>query len=99
MTSKANSAEHIAAAREHTVTSRRRTRAHVLITHNLDAQSRSLLELFQLGQRVDPELCVALARELAQDIIQDAELLMRELEGIRAFAERQLARLPTNFRE
>jgi hypothetical protein len=41
----------------------------------------------------------AIARHLAQDIISDADLLIRELQGIKAFAERQLAKLRTPLRE
>jgi len=88
----------ITAAREHSITSRR-TRVHVIVCHDLDIRSRSLLELFRLGERYEGTMLDAIARHLAQDIISDADLLIRELQGIKAFAERQLAKLRTPLRE
>jgi hypothetical protein len=88
----------MAAAREHSISSRR-TRVHVIVCHDLDTRSRSLLELFRLGERYDSVVLDAIARHLAQDIIADADLLIRELEGIKGFANRQLAKLPTPLRE
>jgi len=88
----------ITAAREHSISSRR-TRVHVIVCHDLDTRSRSLLELFRLGERYEGPMVDAIARHLAQDIIRDADLLIRELQGIKAFAERQLAKLPTPLRE
>src|SRR5437763_7943820 len=82
----------IAAAREHALTSRR-TRAHVIICHDLDGKSRSLLDIFSLAGTVDPEVCAMVARELAEDILRDVALLKAELDGIEAFARRQLAGL------
>ena len=94
MVERANSAEHIVAAREHTISIRRRTRAHVIVCHDLNARAHTLYEMFGFAQRVSPEVLDALTRELAQDIIQDADLLIRELMGIKMFAESQLAKLP-----
>ena len=88
----------IIAAREHSITSRR-TRVHVIICHDLDARAHSLYEMFRFADRVSPEALEALTRDLASDIIQDADVLIAELEGIKAFAERELARLPTPLRE
>ena len=55
---RASDAMHISAAREHTVASRRRTRAHVVITHDLNAKNHTLYELFALaahsGERDQP---------------------------------------------
>ena len=82
----------IAAAREHTTTSRR-TRAHVVICHSLNTKSRTLIELFSLADRVSPQTCAAVARELAEDILTDVATLRAELEGIEIFARGQLARL------
>jgi hypothetical protein len=96
MTAPPSSAD-LVAAREHSISSRR-TRAHVIVCHDLNAKSRSLLDLFRLAE-LHPEAAEAIARELAADIIQDADVLIRELEGIKAFAERQLAKLPTPLRE
>ena len=86
------------AAREHSITSRR-TRVHVIVCHNLDARAHSLYEMFGFADRVSPEVLDALTRELASDIIRDADVLIAELESIKAFANRQLAKLPTPLRE
>jgi hypothetical protein len=88
----------IVAAREHSINSRR-TRVHVIVCHDLNARSHSLLEMFRFAGKVSPEALDAITRELAQDILRDADMLIRELEGIKAFAERQLAKLPTPLRE
>ena len=82
----------VAAAREHTTTSRR-TRAHVIICHDLNSKSRSLLDLFLLATTVDREICAAVARELAEDILCDLKTLRAELDGIEAFARGQLSKL------
>lgn len=79
----------ITAAREHSITSRR-TRVHVIVCHDLDARAHTLYEMFRFADRVSPEILQALTRELAADIIRDAETLITELQGIKAFAERQL---------
>jgi hypothetical protein len=88
----------IVAAREHSVTSRR-TRVHVIVCHDLNARSHSLYEMFRFADRVSPEVLEALTRDLAADILQDADVLIAELQGIKAFAERQMAKLPTPLRE
>src|ERR1700689_772084 len=88
----------IVAAREHSINSRR-TRVHVIVCHDLNARSHSLLEMFRFADRVSPEVLDAITRELAQDILRDADMLIRELEGIKAFANRQLAKLPAPLRE
>ena len=88
----------IVAARDHAISSRR-TRVHVIVCHDLNARSHSLLEMFRFADKVSPEILDAITRELAQDILRDADLLIRELEGIKAFANRQLAKLPTPLRE
>ncbi len=83
----------ITAVREHSITSRR-TRVHVIMCHDLDHKRRTLMELFGYAMTADPEACAAIARVLAEDILQDIALLKRELDGIEAFARRQLAKLP-----
>jgi hypothetical protein len=88
----------IVAAREHSINSRR-TRVHVIVCHDLNARSHSLLEMFRFADKVSPEALDAITHELAQDILRDADMLIRELEGIKAFANRQLAKLPTPLRE
>ena len=88
----------IVAAREHAVASRR-TRVHVIVCHDLNRKSRTLFELFSLASNVDPEVCAMIARELAEDIIRDADLLIADLENIKQFANRQLAKLATPLRE
>ena len=88
----------IVAVREHTITSRR-TRVHVIVCHNLDAKSHSLYEMFHFADRVSPEVLDALSRELADDILNDADMLIGELQRIKAFVERMLAKLPTPLRE
>jgi hypothetical protein len=88
----------VVAAREHSIASRR-TRVHVIVCHDLHARSHSLYEMFRFADRVSPEVLEALSRELAEDIMRDADLLIAELQRIKAFAERQLAKLPTPLRE
>lgn len=83
----------ISAVREHSITSRR-TRVHVIICHDLDTRARMLYGMFSFANRVSPEVLEALTRELAADIISDADLLIGDLQRIKAFAERQLAKLP-----
>ena len=88
----------IVAAREHSITSRR-TRVHVIVCHDLNARAHTLYDMFRFSDRVSVEVLDGLASELANDILRDAELLIAELEGIKAFAQRQLAQLPTPLRE
>ena len=88
----------IIAAREHSITSRR-TRVHVIVCHDLDARAHSLYEMFRFADRVSPEVLEALTRELADDIFRDADVLIEQLQHIKAFAERQMAKLPTALRE
>jgi hypothetical protein len=88
----------LAAAREHSMTSRR-TRAHVIVCHDLDARAHSLYEMFRFADRVSPPVLEALTRELASDTMRDADFLIAELEGIKAFVDRQLAKLLTPLRE
>ena len=88
----------VVAAREHAITSRR-TRVHVIVCHDLNARSHSLYEMFRFADRVSPEVLEALTRELSEDIIRDADLLIAELQGIKAYAERQLDKLPAPLRE
>jgi len=88
----------IVAAREHSITSRR-TRVHVIVCHDLNARAHTLYEMFRFADWVSPDVLEALTRELADDIIQDADVLIADLQGIKAFAERQLAQLPTPLRE
>ena len=56
-------------------------------------KNRTLLDLFMLAIRVDPEHCAAVARDLANDILRDVAILKAELDAINSFARRQLARL------
>lgn len=71
----------IAAVREHSITSRQ-ARVHVIVCHDLYARSHSLYEMVGFTDRVSPEVLEALNPGLAEDIIQDADVLIRELEGI-----------------
>jgi hypothetical protein len=86
------SAVDIVAAREHSINSRR-TRVHIIVCHDLNARAHSLYEMFRFADRVSPEVLEALTRDLASDIIRDADMLIAELEGIKAFANRELAKL------
>jgi hypothetical protein len=88
----------IVAVREHSITSRR-TRVHVVVCHDLDARAHSLYEMFRFADRVSPEVLEGLTRELAGDIMRDADMLITELQRIKDFAQRQLAKLPTPLRE
>src|SRR5882762_8756762 len=88
----------IVAAREHSITSRR-TSVHVIVCHDLNARAHTLYDMFRFADKVSPEILDALTRELADDILRDADLLIAELESIKAFADRQLAKLPTPLRE
>ncbi len=87
----------VVAAREHSIASRR-TRVHVIVCHDLDARAHSLYEMFRFADRVSPEVLEALTRELAGDIVRDADVLIGELRRIKAFAERQVAKLPARLR-
>lgn len=89
--SSANKAD-LGAAHEHVVGSRR-TRAHVIICHDIDHKRRTLMDLFGLTMTTDPEVCAAIARVLAEDILRDVEMLKSELAGIERFARYQLAKL------
>ena len=82
----------VAAVREHVVGSRR-TRAHVIVCHDLQHKSRSLLDLFGFAMTAEPDVCAVMARALAEDILLDVALLKAELDGIEAFARRQIAKL------
>ncbi|MGC2411375.1 MAG: hypothetical protein WA459_01590 [Stellaceae bacterium] len=86
------------AVREHSITARR-TRVHVIVCHDLNERAHTLYEMFRFADRVSPEALDALTRDLAGDIISDADLLIGDLQRIKAFAERQLAKLPTPLRE
>ena len=88
----------IVAVREHSITSRR-TRVHVIICHNLDERAHTLYEMFRFADKVSPETLEALTRELADDIVRDADMLIAELQRIKDFAQRQLAKLATPLRE
>ena len=88
----------IVAAREHSITSRR-TRVHVIVCHDLNRRRHDLFEIFSLAGRISDEVRDAIARELAEDILRDVAVLKAELEGIEAYAQRQLAALPTPPRE
>ena len=92
------SAAEIVAVREHAINSRR-TRVHVIVCHDLNERAHTLYEMFRFADKVSPEALDALTRDLAADIIGDADLLINELQRIKAFAERQLAKLPTRLRE
>src|SRR5438067_891838 len=87
----------IVAARDHSITSRR-TRVHVIVCHDLNAQAHSLYEMFRFADRVSPESLEDLTRELASDIVRDADMLIAELEGIKAFARCHISKLPTLLR-
>jgi hypothetical protein len=54
--------------------------------------------MFRFADRVSPEVLEALTRELAEDIRRDADLLIAELQRIKAFADRQLSKFPTPLR-
>jgi hypothetical protein len=88
----------LVAAREHSITSRP-TRVHVIVCHDLHTRAHTLYDMFRFADRVSPEGLAALTHELAADIIRDADMLIRELEGIKFFAEHQLEKLPPNLRE
>src|SRR5437899_10686154 len=88
----------IIAAREHSITSRR-TRVHVIVCHDLNARAHSLYEMFRFADRVSPEVLDGLTRELADDILRDADMLIAEFQRIKDFAHRQLAKLPSPLRE
>ncbi len=82
----------IIAAREHTIGARR-TRAHVIVCHDINHKTHALYEMFNFADRVSPTNLDALARDLAHDIIEDVNVLMRDLEEIKEYANRQLDRL------
>jgi ferric iron reductase protein FhuF len=88
----------IVAVREHSITSRR-TRVHVIICHNLDERAHTLYEMFRFADKVSPETLAALTRELADAITRDADMLIAELQRIKAFAQREVARLLQPLRE
>ena len=82
-------AAEMAAVREHSVGSRR-TRAHVIICHDLNERAHSLYEIFGYADRVSPSVLEALTHDLADDILRDVALLKADLDRIEAFARRQL---------
>jgi hypothetical protein len=88
----------IVAVREHSISSRR-TRVHVIVCHDLDQRSHTLYEMFRFADRVSPVALDTLARDLANDIIADCDLLLSEIQNTKAFAERQLAKLPPPQRD
>ena len=61
--------------------------------------SHSLYEMLRFADRVSPEVLEGLTRELADDIMRDADMLIADLRRIKDFAQRQLAKLPTPLRE
>src|SRR5712691_6978713 len=83
----------LVAAREHSITSKR-TRVHVIVCHDLSTRAHTLYDMFGFADKVSPEVLEALTRELAGDIIRDADVLIAELEAIKWFANRQLTKLP-----
>jgi hypothetical protein len=91
-------AAEMAAVREHSLGSRR-TRAHVIVCHDLNERAHSLYEMFRFADRVSPSVLEALTQELAEDIIHDVALLKADLDRIEAFARRQLAKLSGPPRE
>ena len=88
-----DSAEHLLAAKEHTVNSLRRTRAHVIITHDLNAKTKMLMQMFRYGVDVHPNACAELAEALADDILRDVGILMDGLEAIKQWVLRQKEKL------
>lgn len=91
----ASRAEHLLAAREHTVASMRRTHAHVIITHDINAKTKTLMQMFRYSIDVHPDACAELVEALADDILHDVESLMHDLEAIKEWALRQKATLDT----
>ena len=87
------SAEHLLAAKEHTVNSLRRTHAHVIITHDLNTKTKSIMQMFRYGVDVSPSACAEIIDALADDILSDVEVLMQDLENIKQWALKQKAKL------
>jgi len=88
----------IVAARDHSITSRR-TRVHIIVCHDLDVRAHTLYDMFRFADRVSPAVLDALTRELADDILRDADLLIGELQRIKVYTKGQLAKLPSPLRE
>jgi len=88
-----SSAEHLLAAKEHTVRSKRRTMAHVILTHDLDTKTKTIMQMFRYGVDVHPDACAELADALVDDILRDVNFLMEDLEAIKQWALRQKAKL------
>ena len=82
----------IVAVRDHTVRSGR-TSAHVIVCHDLNRKSHALYEMFNFADRVSPVNLDALARDLAHDIIEDVNVLVRDLQEIKDWAHRQIDQL------
>lgn len=55
--------------------------------------------MFSFANRASPGGLAALTRELADDIINDAAISNAELQRIKAFAKKQLAKIPSELRE
>lgn len=72
------------AAKEHTINSKRRTCAHVILTHDINTKTRSIMQLFRYCVDVSPTACAEIIDALADDILSDVEVLMQELENIKA---------------
>jgi hypothetical protein len=93
MISTTASAEHLLAAKEHTVNSLRLTRAHVIITHDLNAKTKTLMQMFRYGVDVHPNACAELAEALADDILRDVQTIIEDLEAIKQWVLRQKEKL------
>jgi hypothetical protein len=81
------------AAKEHTINSKRRTCAHVILTHDINTKTKSIMQMFRYGVDVSPAACVEIIEALADDILSDVEVLMQDLENIKQWALKQKAKL------
>ena len=93
MTDTATRGEHFLLAKEHTVNSRRRTCAHVILTHDLNTKTKTIFQMFRYGVDVHPDACAELVDALADDILREVEVLMEDLEHIKQWALRQKEKL------
>jgi hypothetical protein len=76
----------------------RRTSVRLFLFHEIDEKARDLLSIFKMAEYAREEICNAIAREMAESILRDVEILQQDLDHWRRFAEKQLEKTHTPLR-